>query len=175
MFSDYPSGFSSRPPPPSPLLPEEEPPPVDELLVFRHQFEDDVVRSSLGGGNAVVCQSQGVCYLETDIDTFDILHRTVLCHFGGTTFKGGVENPETVQTDIVTVGHRLAHLADDRSADVHHIFSRHSAQGFNVLGDAFQGRRSWRLSVCVSECKPSVISRRRFSCGVVCALLKLLT
>ena len=31
MFSDYPSGFSSRPPPPSPP-PEEEPPPVDELL-----------------------------------------------------------------------------------------------------------------------------------------------
>ena len=29
MFSDYPSGFSSKPPPPLP--PEEEPPPVDGL------------------------------------------------------------------------------------------------------------------------------------------------
>ena len=31
MFSDYPSGFSSRPPPPSPP-PEEEPPPVPTNL-----------------------------------------------------------------------------------------------------------------------------------------------
>ena len=64
-----------------------------------------------------------------------ILTRSIFftVQFGGTAFKGGVKNPETIQTDTVTVGQGLAHLADNGLAYMFHIFGRHSSQGFDIL------------------------------------------
>ena len=62
-------------------------------------YKDEVVCSTFGGGVAVVHQPQGVGYLEADIDAFDVFHGAVFGQFGGTAFKGGVEDAEAVQTE----------------------------------------------------------------------------
>ena len=61
------------------------------------------------------CRSpaQGVGYLEADVDALDVFHGAVFGQFGGTAFKGGVEDAEAVQTDTVAVRQRLAHLSYD--------------------------------------------------------------
>lgn len=121
------------------------------ILVGSYKLKDEVVCSTFGGGVAVVHQPQGVGYLEADIDAFDVFHGAVFGQFGGTAFKGGVEDAEAVQTDTVAVRQRLAHLSYDGFAYVLHVFGRHGSQCFNVfcdtgkvedfgiLGLAFQG------------------------------------
>lgn len=105
------------------------------ILVGSYKLKDEVVCSTFGGGVAVVHQPQGVGYLEADIDAFDVFHGAVFGQFGGTAFKGGVEDAEAVQTDTVAVRQRLAHLSYDGFAYVLHVFGRHGSQCFNVLRD----------------------------------------
>ena len=64
------------------------------ILVGSYKLKDEVVCSTFGGGVAVVHQPQGVGYLEADIDAFDVFHGAVFGQFGGTAFKGGVEDAE---------------------------------------------------------------------------------
>ncbi len=83
------------------------------ILVGSYKLKDEVVCSTFGGGVAVVHQPQGVGYLEADVDALDVFHGAVFGQFGGTAFKGGVEDAEAVQTDTVAVRQRLAYLSYD--------------------------------------------------------------
>ncbi|RGO34228.1 hypothetical protein DXB21_07290 [Bacteroides faecis] len=92
--------------------------------ILGDEFEDHVIVPATCGGRAVVGKPQRIIDLETEVDTSNIPHRTVLFLFHAGTSKRGIENPQAVNLHLIPRYEHLLHRADKGLHHVLHILHR---------------------------------------------------